>query len=202
DVHSKLIDAIAPRFKRNAGDESINENIDEINQTSYIIGGSTAQQGAYPWTVRLEVYYPGAPKARGVCGAVLWNKNHVVTAAHCIRNCKSGKQAEKIKVCIGDYDQNQNDGEMCYWANQWWPHPSYVYCNLNQLKNDIAVIKISNGMRVPYWGPNNVGNANFPWAPNNNTYEGTSTLTGWGQTNPSPYQYPKFPSKMKVVNLP
>ncbi|RWS18459.1 chymotrypsinogen B2-like protein [Leptotrombidium deliense] len=57
-------------------------------------------------------------------------------------------------------------------------------------------------MRVPYWGPNNVGNANFPWAPNNNPYEGTSTLTGWGQTNPSPNESPNFPSKMKVVNLP
>ncbi|RWS19864.1 Serine protease easter-like protein, partial [Leptotrombidium deliense] len=183
-VNCQLFDKIRNRYKRNSRNASIDE-IEDRNSTSYIIGGSTAQQGAYPWTVRLEVYWPDDSNSHGVCGGALWNRQHVITAAHCLRNCDRSVMTSGILVCIGDYDQyDANDGQQCYDANQWWWNENYEFCSQQRKYNDIAVIRINNGMRVPYWGPNNVGNTNFAWAPNNNLYEGTGTFTGWGATNP------------------
>lgn len=56
----------------------------EINAEEFIIGGSEASPGKFPWQARLQIYYPGSGKNWTVCGGVIWNRNWIITAAQCL----------------------------------------------------------------------------------------------------------------------
>lgn len=51
----------------------------ERNEEPRIVGGSSTDVNAYPWTARL-IYY----KSFG-CGASVINDRYVITAAHCVK---------------------------------------------------------------------------------------------------------------------
>ena len=50
----------------------------------YIIGGSTARQGAWPWQASLKFLDPVTGGRLHVCGGTLIDPSWVVTAAHCV----------------------------------------------------------------------------------------------------------------------
>lgn len=43
----------------------------------------SARLQQFPWQVHLSMYLPGRPRP-GMCGGVVKNATHIITAAHCI----------------------------------------------------------------------------------------------------------------------
>ncbi|XP_030323946.1 transmembrane protease serine 12 [Calypte anna] len=55
---------------------------------SRIVGGQNAPDGAWPWTVSLQLRHSSLKYAH-ICGGVLVSKNSVLTAAHCVKQRRS-----------------------------------------------------------------------------------------------------------------
>ncbi|CAO2601233.1 Acr, partial [Lemmus lemmus] len=53
-----------------------------------IIGGQTAQRGAWPWMVSLQIFMFHNSRRYHACGGSLLNSHWVLTAAHCFDNKK------------------------------------------------------------------------------------------------------------------
>jgi secreted trypsin-like serine protease len=52
--------------------------------SSKIVGGALAPEGAYPWQVSLSVSWIADPGLGHFCGGSIYNSKWIVTAAHCI----------------------------------------------------------------------------------------------------------------------
>ncbi|CAG9860519.1 unnamed protein product [Phyllotreta striolata] len=162
-----------------------------------IFGGEDAALGQFPWMVRI-----GATKGdlRGlVCGGVLINANHVLTAAHC------GENGVTIAfVRVGEYDTRTNidcDQFGCAPPYQdlpvvhWIVHKNW---NTDTVQNDIALIKTKkkakfNDYVKPICLP---GRESFF---RSYKAEGGVSLAGWGETNNSTYSI--MPKVLQYVNL-
>merc|ERR1719350_659614 len=57
-----------------------------------VIHGSDAGFGTFPWQALIRI-------GKAKCGGVLVNRQHVVTAGHCIKN----KNIEDLTVTLGEY---------------------------------------------------------------------------------------------------
>ncbi|KAG8200317.1 hypothetical protein JTE90_028501 [Oedothorax gibbosus] len=64
-------------------------HLDEREITSFVIGGSNADELSWPWMVSLHSSRNGAKK-RFLCGGSLITTRHVLTAAHCFDNRNQG----------------------------------------------------------------------------------------------------------------
>lgn len=73
---------------------------------SQIVGGTTAQHGAWPWQVQLG-YEKSPTVLRHICGGSILNRYWIVTAAHCVtESSHSGYIAVKpqyLNVSLGRY---------------------------------------------------------------------------------------------------
>lgn len=56
-----------------------------------IIDGSPTREGQFPWQVSLELLHPSMGFLGHWCGAVLIDKNWVLSAAHCIHKYSNYK---------------------------------------------------------------------------------------------------------------
>lgn len=71
---------------------------------NYIVGGTDAKQGAYPFIALLGVVDPNNPsKIRYICGGSLINRRYVVTAAH----CQTAKDP-LAEVVLGEHDVSRD----------------------------------------------------------------------------------------------
>ncbi|XP_050697258.1 venom serine protease Bi-VSP-like isoform X2 [Eriocheir sinensis] len=102
-----------------------------------IVGGSEPPIGAHPWLAALG-YENVRGKVQFLCGGALVTDQHVVTAAHCI------KDRDDLKVVrLGEHDLNREDDtkhEDFDIATRTL-HPSYN--TPSSFANDIAVLKLS-----------------------------------------------------------
>ncbi|KAF4525887.1 hypothetical protein B566_EDAN015172 [Ephemera danica] len=71
-----------------------------VNQDR-IVGGTTANLGAYPWMARIVFAIdPSKPEKKTPgCGGALTNERYVVTAAHCVVSMEEPDCDEVTKVC-------------------------------------------------------------------------------------------------------
>ncbi|RWS00931.1 chymotrypsinogen B2-like protein, partial [Dinothrombium tinctorium] len=115
-----------------------------------IIKGVDARPGEVPGYAMLTMTYcvRWLPFlcSTSLCGGSIWDKNTIITAAHCVVDSYKTSLKSKITVCIGAYERtNPNDKKKCYIASNSYVYPMYFF---NQ-SYDFAVVKVDQGMDVP-----------------------------------------------------
>lgn len=102
--------------------------------TPFIVGGTPAEEGAYPWAVSLQDnYFPPGPDAH-FCGGVLISPQWVLTAAHCAVDT----QPSYLRIAVGAYRLSKVTEFST--ASAIYVHPGYDGWTL---QNDLALIKLS-----------------------------------------------------------
>lgn len=141
---------------------------------SFIIGGSNAGVGAYPWQLSQERLGGGWGHS---CGASLLTANTALSAAHCVDGA-----GVNILRCVAGINDRSNPGPTAQYADlsAYRMHEQY-----NQggptFANDIAVLFFANGIAFGA----NVAPGTLPPDNNNNFAGNTVVITGWGRTDGS-----------------
>jgi len=111
-----------------------------VSNRNKIVGGTEAQQGAWPWAVIL-----GRQRFGGgfqvMCGGTLINEDTVLTAAHCFDPIPGGSGINYVR--LGDHDiTTTSDGAtpVDISIRRSIQHPGW---DSNSLDNDIAIVKLS-----------------------------------------------------------
>ncbi|KAH8318182.1 hypothetical protein KR074_000440, partial [Drosophila pseudoananassae] len=135
-----------------------------------IIGGSNTAIETAPWQVFLQklerdwVYD---------CGGSLIRSDIVLTAAHCV---VSNGPAE-LTVRVGS--SNKNKGGQLHTVSKIVVHQDYNINNMPKFLNDIAVLRLSNPVKI---GPSA---QTIGLATNAPTVGSQALITGWGKNVPS-----------------
>merc|ERR1712012_467013 len=86
----------SPKWRRSV-DES---NRFMVHGSPRLVGGEPAQPNQFPYQVSFQYKFGGH-----FCGGMVYDENHVITAAHCCTN-----SASQVKIVAGDHRLNSNDG--------------------------------------------------------------------------------------------
>ncbi|MCP4382428.1 MAG: serine protease, partial [Hyphomicrobiales bacterium] len=136
-------------------------------QTDFIVGGSPAAEGSWPWQVRLlDTHDPNT----GFCGGSLISEQWVLTAAHCV---VYGENAEDVveSVVIGYGSIYQSKLKMVDGA-KIIVHPDYLTENYA----DLALIKLAEPIPGATW----IGIADRATETELLQPGAELTVTGWG----------------------
>jgi len=133
----------------------------------FIVNGWDARQGEFPWQASLR---------RGsshMCGAVIINRNWLLTAAH----CTEGQSPSRLTVVVGGHDRRRhpptsNDG-VSYQIERIIQHADYDLDG--EIENDIALMETLTGMVFN----EDIQPACKPTGDNYGSLEGTTS--GWGR---------------------
>ncbi|RWS29255.1 chymotrypsin 6-like protein [Leptotrombidium deliense] len=162
------------------------------NEFNYrVINGRNAYFGEVPWVVELQI-------RRGRSGQI----EKAIPEEDSEKLCPSQK-ADFIRVCIGERNMaDPNDGQTCYYSREYVAHEEYKCCSDN-LFNDIAIIKIKEGMNVPRFTKNGLGSTNTLCLPNEDIETGPAYIAGWGRNNPNTGGIPKIlqTAQVNVITL-
>nr|XP_048300778.1 acrosin isoform X3 [Myodes glareolus] len=108
-----------------------------------IVGGQTAQRGAWPWMVSLQIFMSHNSRRYHACGGSLLNSYWVLTAAHCFDN---KKKVYDWRLVFGaqeiEYGRNKPVKEPLQerYVQKIIIHEKY---NVVTEGNDIALLKIT-----------------------------------------------------------
>ena len=117
-------------------DYSIQDSILARRKLPRIINGTRTTRGAYPFMVSVE-YHLGNGSLFPFCGGSIFDRSHVITAAHCIED----QEPEDVWLRFGEWKRNEDEpGEALRRANSFLMHPRY---DSYLLENDIAVIVLN-----------------------------------------------------------
>ncbi|RWS03603.1 trypsin-1-like protein [Dinothrombium tinctorium] len=172
-----------------------------LNTSSYIIGGRPARAGEFPWHASLSIYPAPQATSYTVCGGVIWDSNHIVTASHCLLECKGGRlhSPARIEICVAELDKNRRDGEICFPAQSWRTHPGFNPCRQGIIMNDIAVITFARPLTLPKITSNGYGSISAACHPASTEYTGRAVLSGFGRYSMS---YQSTSTFLKTIVLP
>nr|ABD76397.1 fibrinolytic protease 1 [Eisenia fetida] len=136
----------------------------------YIIGGSNASPGEFPW--QLSQTRGGSHS----CGASLLNALNGLSASHCVDGAAPGT----ITVIAGLHDRSGTPGSQEVDITGYTMHENYNQ-GTNTYANDIAILHFASAINIG----GNVQAALLP-ANNNNDYSDlTCVISGWGRTGSS-----------------
>jgi uncharacterized repeat protein (TIGR01451 family) len=137
-----------------------------------IVGGSTAQEGAWPWQV--AVLFNGMTPSNGqFCAGSLITPEWIVTAAHC------ADVTTNIDIQAGIHALSSGAGQKRD-VSTVIVHPNY---NSTTFNNDIALVKVSAPFTL-----NSTVSTIFPLTTEDGSLANpgvTATVTGWGTTSSS-----------------
>nr|AHZ01188.1 serine protease [Arenicola cristata] len=146
---------------------------------SYIIGGSDASAGQFPFIGSL--LSSTSSGGSHTCGAVRISSTWVLCAAHCT-------QSSSRSVWFGIRCRSSTSGGQHRSFSRIVNHPNYG-SGAGSFPNDISVLQMSSGVTVG-------GVANLP---SSGDFAGqTATISGWGRTCGSC----SLPDCLKYVNIP
>ena len=116
----------------NASAGSFNETGMFARSAPKIVNGVNTRRGQYPFTVALTKFRDG--ELRAWCGASIYDRNHVITAAHCL-------ESRKLLILFGKRNLGQYEkGSTLRFVKSVTTHADY---NPTTLENDIAIIELS-----------------------------------------------------------
>jgi len=98
-----------------------------------VIDGSDAGFGTFPWQALVRI-------GKAKCGGVLVNRQHVVTAGHCIKN----KLLESVNVTLGEYHigkEFEAFPSRTYRVSAMVVHPNFKFSPAAD-RFDIAVLRL------------------------------------------------------------
>ena len=114
-------------------DDSIRDSTLDRRKLPRIINGTRTSRGEYPFMVSLGHNHGSFVH---FCGASIFDRNHVITAAHCMED----EVPENVFLRFGEWNQNQVEpGEALRGCVAFYMHPQY---NSTSLENDIAIITL------------------------------------------------------------
>lgn len=142
-----------------------------------IVGGTTAEVGAAPFQVSLQV-----PGFGHICGGAIIDKRWITTAAHCL----DGYQQATYTILVGTNDRLS--GGTKYHPEKWIIHPRY---NQPPLNNDIGLIHLTSD--IEFTARVQPIEIDFHEVPAG----ATITLTGWGLLESGG----EIPVKLQTINL-
>lgn len=154
-----------------------------------IVGGRKTEPGEFPFQVRLNIR---SRRGSGICGGVIIDEKHILTAAHCMTACVSQYlstvtiELTGVHATIGDHSIKSNDGELEIELDKITPHEKYDACNFYANDHDIALIKTKEPIEYRFTS-DGYGSINRPCMPESR--EATSyrdnesvIVSGWGVT--------------------
>lgn len=121
--------------------------------TPYVVGGTRAALGEFPWMVRLSMG----------CGGALYSSTIVLTAAHCVKGTGTNTS---ITATLGVVDLQSTTGKITRKSNYVYRAPGY-----NGNGRDWALIRLASPV---------TGVAFLPIATSTAYDSGTFTIAGWG----------------------
>jgi secreted trypsin-like serine protease len=142
------------------------------NQLKKIVGGmEVAKDGAYPWQASLGVARIQDPAQAHYCGAVVYNAQWLLTAAHCIDRLKSNQ----VTVVVGTNHLSPETPR--HGVRIALLHASF---DRKTLRNDIALVQLSE----PIEFDDRVGGIDLASAQTEDMLLADTTddliITGWG----------------------
>ncbi|XP_054156822.1 trypsin-1-like [Oppia nitens] len=144
----------------------------------YIIGGSEATAGQFPWQVSLQKRQSGL--WLHTCGAVVLNKRWLLTAAHCI----NGLSEQSLRALVGTHLLNVKPpgttGQAAvYRISKIIKHQDF---SADNMANNLALIRLTAAINLD----NSDGLINSVCLPNTgDKFTQYVTLSGWGLTTVS-----------------
>jgi len=138
--------------------------------SSFIVGGTQAYDGQFPYQVSLQVIT--LTGGSHFCGASVISKNVVLTAAH----CAVAYTANQVQAVGGDFKLNVNSGhEQAIALSSYTVNSAY---NANTYANDIAIAKLKSSFTYGTYVQ-----AVSLQPQGNEVATGTKcTVSGWGTT--------------------
>lgn len=112
------------------------DRLDRPSVPLRIVGGDTAQPGAFPHLVGVANFFGNIP----FCGGALINERYVVTAAHCVQ----GRFFNTIKVIANKHLRKKDPNQMDIPLSAIIRHPGY---SRKSLANDLALLRTKESMR-------------------------------------------------------
>ncbi|CAL4106038.1 unnamed protein product, partial [Meganyctiphanes norvegica] len=131
-----------------------------------------AEFGEYPW--QAAILKKGDNGTNYVCGAVLFDDRHVLTAAHCV----NGLQASDLLVRLGEWDFSQDSEffrHIDFQVSQLYEHEGYYKGNLN---NDITILRLN--IQVDFSSNPHISPVCLPVTSSDFSNQ-LCTVTGWGK---------------------
>jgi len=140
---------------------------------AWVIGGSNAAVGAWPW--QLSQQRLGGSWSHS-CGASLLRNRYALSAAHCI----DGVAVANLRVIAGLHDRSNTAGSTTMNLSATRRHEQYNN-NAATYANDIAILTFTGTIAAG----GNIQYATLPPNNNNNFAGQTCVITGWGRTSSS-----------------
>ncbi|EDO42420.1 predicted protein [Nematostella vectensis] len=138
-----------------------------VSHHARIVGGTTAQQGGWPWQAQLRTS-TGYP----YCGGTLIHPEWVLTATHCLK----GETASRVHIRLGAHRRTKGSGnEQDFRVIRLVTHPNYH--RPVGYANDIALLKLDRPAKLDRY-------VNFACLPDQvpEPKEGDRCyITGWGK---------------------
>jgi len=106
--------------------------------TSRIVGGSNASNGQFPWQVSLNSSEVNNPEFASFCGGSIYDKRHIITAAHCVFSGGRKLNSSRINISYGATNLSEMQKVT---VEEVITHDDY---NELTMDNDIAILKLSN----------------------------------------------------------
>ena len=162
----------------------------QAGRLPYIVGGSDAEVGSYPWQASLQI------ESQHVCGASLISSKWLVTAGHCI-----DRPPGDYSVLLGAYDiKSLRRGEpKRYYVQSIITHPQWKFDGILRYPNDIALILLKNDVDL---SSSLIEPINLPEQNEDFTGNPNCAITGWGSLSTRHGDGPNNLQQLRVNVLP